>query len=752
MAVDHPYPNPFEILRYLRRSLDLKLSDKRLDDLAAKRIYDPRELEVAISHNYFNVSEKYLGTVAARVMSKAVKQFLAHYLHDIVGKTPADGVSRKMVIELLIKTSVKDCLISLVTEFQRYAGGPQPSFWFSTGTNTVAAMFGWLADHEPNWRSFLEGLPKELRDSISAWKKGKELPSAQSIRLLSKQYSQQENNQYSINGDQFKALLFVSRAIDFIRKEELGLLLIDECRVSIWGADNNTNLSASMKFIQDNVLGSLGSKHQLIGKLQHGLHPKVEKSDPEQYQKLISEVREIIKSTDYLRSTEYWIEWYDARWHVYSGDLKKANSLYKSATEKAAFVAGYNLECIVEEALVVAASQSNEDGVFLKQLKCLQINFGYDIPSVSRVNPSQKVWETIEYWELDLWRSNFSRVFPKTGLFPGIDYKSEKGSVGPMMFPDSKEIKPDYRNPNRVIKVGDEPAMPQLVWFTRKENIEVCKKLLERGADVNVQGKDGYTPILAALDVLNVRSVPPRSLNDDLFQLISKESHAGDIINTRTQRERFLPIISAVETGRPDIVKWMLDMKANPNGRGLSDEQTPLNVCLKHIGMIKNPDFFWSHQRVMPLTSEALDSVRRISNGLTGFTLSNQEQFLANSKNDPLYIQLEVEAARLMSEQVLGNMSVESMRDIAIQLIKKEADVNAEHASPLRGYTPLMLAAELDEREIFELMLVSGGDIDKTYQNPETGKDVSVFQIAGSFGSAGVLQALREFSAKVPVR
>ena len=67
------------------------------------------------------------------------------------------------------------------------------------------------------------------------------------------------------------------------------MLLIDECRVSIWGADNNTNLSASMKFIQDNVLGSLGSKHQPIGKLQHGLHPKVEKSDPEQYQKLISE-------------------------------------------------------------------------------------------------------------------------------------------------------------------------------------------------------------------------------------------------------------------------------------------------------------------------------------------------------------------------------------------------------------------------------------------------------------------------------
>lgn len=50
MPADYPYPTPFEMLRYLLRSFDLKLPEKdkkRLDDMVAKRIYDPREFNRA---------------------------------------------------------------------------------------------------------------------------------------------------------------------------------------------------------------------------------------------------------------------------------------------------------------------------------------------------------------------------------------------------------------------------------------------------------------------------------------------------------------------------------------------------------------------------------------------------------------------------------------------------------------------------------------------------------------------------------
>ena len=46
---------------------------------------------------------------------------------------------------------------------------------------------------------------------------------------------------------------------------------------------------------------------------------------------------------------------------------------------------------------------------------------------------------------------------------------------------------------------------------------------------------------------------------------------------------------------------------------------------------------------------------------------------------------------KLMTERVLEKMSIDSMRHIARQLISSGADVNAEHASPLKGYTPLMV-------------------------------------------------------------
>ena len=104
-----------------------------------------------------------------------------------------------------------------------------------------------------------------------------------------------------------------------------------------------------------------------------------------------------------------------------------------------------------------------------------------------------------------------------------------------------------------------------------------------------------------------------------------------------------------------------------------------------------------------------------------------------------------------MCENIHKHMSIGDMREIAKMLIKSGADVNAEHASPLKGYTPLMLTVEIDERELFEHMLIHGGDIKKTYNDPNTGKGVSVLEIAKNFNSAGVLQILKDISPYITV-
>ncbi|QUN04794.1 hypothetical protein KDN34_11090 [Shewanella yunxiaonensis] len=91
-------------------------------------------------------------------------------------------------------------------------------------------------------------------------------------------------------------------------------------------------------------------------------------------------------------------------------------------------------------------------------------------------------------------------------------------------------------------------------------------------------------------------------------------------------------------------------------------------------------------------------------------------------------------------------MNIIELRKIARTLIKAGADVNAEHKSPINGYTPLMLAAENDEKELFESMLIAGGDLRKTYKNTENGNDVSLFEIATYFKSQGVLRVLRDIA------
>lgn len=98
--------------------------------------------------------------------------------------------------------------------------------------------------------------------------------------------------------------------------------------------------------------------------------------------------------------------------------------------------------------------------------------------------------------------------------------------------------------------------------------------------------------------------------------------------------------------------------------------------------------------------------------------------------------------ADLMIERVCKHTNIEELRDIARLLIRQGSDVNAEHNSPAKGYTPLMLAAELDEGELYSLMLEHGGKPHKTFIDPNTKTANNSWQIAAFWRSRSIL-ALR---------
>ncbi|WP_417227126.1 ankyrin repeat domain-containing protein [Amphritea sp.] len=740
-----PYPTLIEIIRSFVKHLDLKGANKALDDKALDRTIDYRQIEKLINESITKPINKYMGPDAADLITEAFYENLSDYI-KIVSNIPADGVSRAQMIPVLLRYFFKYHVVKLLNKISDQFDGPSPVTLLSPNDQAVTITLNWIQRNEYSWESYLHNLDKEQQDRISAWSRGDDLPSCQYLLLL-QCWSKGPWPEY-INWPRVRLLLLIARAIESLKRDESMSDFIENVRLALWNSNDASDLLQEIESAQRKARREYAEIYQSIAKIQHRCMRTIPKSgqDRDLLRGCIDEARA------YFNRTNYWLDWMDARWHVFSGNLEKADELYRKAFSDCLYRAGENQKAIIEEAIVIAASVESPNKVFLKHLKWANTTFGYDLPSISSKQPSNKFSDNIEDWEVDVWKASFSTVFPAEGFFPDFSIDVKELRKGPLLLSSLELVQPDYRNPNRKIKVGDtwKKSMPQLVWFLMQENYEVVAKLVNNGASANVFSDAGDTPILMALGSLNVVDVPYKSLDDRFFYLISELEHNHKTINQRTQKRRLLPITSAVETARFDVVEKVLKLGADPNGRGETDEQTALNLCMKWLGAAKDPDRFWHNQETMPITPEVLDSIRRYGAGLTGFTLEQQQSFMINSKGDPLYAKCIDIIQKMKMDRVRERILLENMRKIAKLLIDYGADTNAEHASPLKGYTPLMLAAELNERELFEYMLIKGGNPAKHYVDPRSGKKVDCWEIAKHFKSKAVQKVLNDIKHHFP--
>ena len=631
--------------------------------------------------------------------------------------------------------------------------GPNTILFFSHDTSSVPMVIEWISKNDKGWGRYLSNVDKDKREVIKGWIKEDHLPSIQSIQALQTWSNSPWPEQ--IDWVRIRTLLMLARSIDFLRKELSHTNLIECCRLELWdAADNSKSLKQEIQTIQLKCQSDLKPLIPIISSIQHGLRRTTAKENQSKntLRNELNELRKQFKGAKSAQHNNYWLDWHEARWRVLSGDLESALQFYIKTFEDSLFRAGINQKHIIEECLVVASSVIKPDKVFLKHLKNALIMFKYDIPSVNQKTPSNKFEGIIEDWEIENWKASFFIIFPKNGMFQEAEELDINANIGPIIVENSDKIQPDYRHPNRNIKVGYNRVKiwPQLAWFTDREDIPVVKRLLDEGASVNVSTKAGDTPILMALEALNVCEIPYRSLNDKMFQLISGFDHKKDIINKRTEKKRLLPIISAVESGRVDIVEKILELGADVNGRGATDEQTALNMCIKRIGMIKDPILYWTNQINMEMTPEVLDSIRRHNPGLTGFSLDHQANVINNQNNNPEFNRIMNMIIERQIEHVTEHLSLEELRKIAHLLIDAGADVNAKHTSPVKGYTPLMLAAELDEVNLVNTMLTKGGNPREVYYCKNLLKEVDCWDIAEFFRADNVLLALKDVEKYFP--
>ena len=735
-----PFPTVFEVIRFIATRFDTKASYKQLDDLSRDVFADYRQIVPMLQSVVIDPLAKYVSPGFAQELGAQLHNLFEVYL-ELVSLKSVDGLKREQILPVLMPNwFVPNALKALNTTLSNLSGMPSAFLLLGNNQRAVENVLVWVKENIEGWVAFIAGLPKEKKDQLANWSKGKYLPDLQSLNLLIA-----EGVNHGIerkDGTRLMGLLVLARAIDSLRSMPLGETAIEEARQQLMGASPIGNLSSLFKSFQEDARLQVKPLWSHLGYLSNHLRRTVLKSVGVQQESrhCLDDFTRGLKGLGEYQGSKHKVEQFEGRWHVFSGDLKGACRHYDQALEAALYRAGNDLGDIVSEAFCVAAKAN--DSVLMRKVKNSQILFKVDLESVSQQlvdKPSKKTEQFVQGWEVKVWAAQFDKAFPKTGLFEGVDVPLEGEVLGSLLYDLSKKVIPDYENPDkkRKLDIHKQKAWPQVCWFILENENGVVKKLIENGATMNIESSSGDTPLIMALENLVVPELPYRNLDDTSLKLVLAGKDVAKTVNKQTHKKKLLPIIQAVGSGRPDVVKMILDLGANIDLRGESDNQTALNMCIKWIGLLRKPEGWVERQMQHPITPELLDSLRRTSNGVMGATLGQQHSFFSQDlkkMHRPLF--------EMFKDHILGNMTLDNMRKILKLLLDAGADVNAVMQSPLAGYTPLMLAAELDLEYEFSLLLQYRADLEKPFRPPGNGEPVNCWQVAEYHKSKKVLRVL----------
>lgn len=697
-----PFPSVFELIREFAKALDMKGNNNKIDELVKDPSSHYLNIKISIGEVIFNPAKKYISEDAANTLQGLVLALLESYV-ELVRTNTVISLDRDELNEILIShwliPNLKSCLSDIDDEI----------FDPRVTARCVNGVLEKYVESSPIWKKAKPSMTKDDINRTAYWKRSEHLPSTAFINDICDRFS--KTKQHSIK---IKELLYLARMVDYFS---------NKVKASQYSYGGQFLIKLRQKQIEKSK--SLPAYTSGLTNLYKLLDSKNAK--PENAKQLIQaeliKVESDINSAKHMDRHAWLIELFKARYSVASLDFKKANTHYKKSVELAIYRIGNELESLIQEALIVAALDIGKrpDKAFLSQLKGLSILFGYDIPSVRPETPSKNFNDNVEDWEIDLFKSDANKMFPSSYFFDTFSWKNEVMNKGPMLaaMDDFLDFKPNFSKPNLVHKLSGRnidgskatKRFPQLTLCILNNNLSAVEQLLEKGASVNVKTSSNESPIMLALEKINV-TYPDYNPNEKVFfDLISQHEHQSEIVNLRSSKKRFLPIIQAVESGQSDIVTKVLSLGANVDARGHVDEQTALNVCIRFIGWLKDPDKILDILNNVRVDDTLRDAHRRYSGGQHGMKLEDQDPYLEDNRAFS-------EASAQYVRNVINHTSLESMYEILNVLLDNGADPNAEILHPLKGYTPLMLAVEFDLEREFSLMMTKGGDPLKKYTAP----------------------------------
>lgn len=709
---------------------DLEINPHKFNELKQQLIHKP--IEEAVNIHF------------ADHLYEQVNSAFDRYI-KLIKSIPLDGVSA-FSAQSLIKRKYLTAEISFICSEMLEAMKTSP-YELAKGKQTAMQFVFQNLEKNKIWGEHLRTASKEQKDRYRAWLKDHdaEIPDLKTIAALGLNYK--TAMEYMTWGV-IKSRLTIARIWDYFFTRS-GISNLDD----VTKEGISTQIDEVIYDLQQLQIVGCG-KYEAITPIALELFDTLSLRKPKSLRdkktskRLLGKLLEVQSSIDKYGETTYFYHWMKARYHLHTGELDTSVKQYKLAFELSIYRAGDNFVRIVTEALIVACRLPFPDKAFINKLSAASALFDISIlPDKSPSSDKQKP-VVIEEWEISTYAQYFESYFTEESLFPGANYPVFKGKNYGLWFVDETKFKPDLKSPNKRIDVGEPGSlikrMPQLVYFTLIDDIAAVKALLEAGARVDVKSDSNESPLLFAIQAMQVTLVPLKSMKDDIFKVISSKPHTKETLKLVTPKRKLTILGAAVETGRLDIVKKVIKLGVEIDSRDMRFK-TPLFTCLGLIADHKEPDKVWHTSELQQYSDHSLRSVMSYSPGLVPPDKAHLRQFIAQQSTDPHYQKLERNTRDYQLQSLHKYTTIDELRMIAKVLIDNGADTNAKLDTLMLGYTPLMLAAELDEGELFEHMLKAGGDLYSSCIIASENRRVSCISTAQYWKAESVLEVIKRY-------
>lgn len=732
-----PYFLPAEVVRAIARAIDSKNNSESIDNKCHDLYLSKNELDQLINIHIHKVIERVeLKKSVENELKALVAQMFDDYL-KIVATYNLSERNRDDIGPWIIEAFFCPHLINIVSFLGVRTKPFQKSDYIELMTDTSTSLelaFKIVEERVKGWSAFYASLSKGDKDKITAWRRGADLPSRTSLMSIFNTQNAPKN---------VLVFLLTARAIEYFKRSH-------ESDIFNQYIEQPRSLDSSMVMFEEAIFA-------LETRDTDYVHRLFEKND-DKFRNSISAI--IMELLAYSVAS------------FAKNDLEQAKKRFIDAFDLSLYRSGHICEKVIEVGFVIASWQETPDMTLISKLKSVQNLYGYTLPTIVTEDTKRKKENLVEDWEINMWRSNAQRVFNEFKV-----ELPEKYQVSSAILPihlNAKELALDLKKPNKKVKLNDNSKLhrdknkkkqvtTQLIWNTLLEDLNAVNKLLQAGADINILSDNNESALLIALQYMNLTE--PHEPDDSFYQALKGLEYTPKTINAVTAKKHLFPLLSAVQTGRPDVVEHIVNLGADVNQKGGGSHLDALTMCISLIGTIKNSKLLINQFNMMAkdpkkaiarMSDFEFSAFARENQGSMGFNRQQVTQHPAQSKKSSNAMAILKELSEVFKEQTQANyelFDLSEMRKIAKLLIDRGANPSARYDwHGIDGYTPFLLACELNEAELVSHVLDNATEdskdeiINMVYRDRRYGKAVGYEKICKHFKADNVLEVIDRHS------